>query len=305
MKKYNKETIKDINSRNPLVKFGNLNNEIYTWFYVERNSDGSLVGNPPIRVRVIGKSFPNPHYWITRDKSPHYVLEYVCDGIGHIVCDGNEYTVNKGDVYLLEPGSNHKYYSDKKNPYTKIWINFESDIFEKLIKDLNINGIVKFPNVFCEDLFEELLRIEDKSLFHNVIAYDTLEILFKIALRLFKSINNPEPYIPEQINNIKLMLDQSFFGNLTIEDICEQHYLSRSYVISNFKKYFGVTPHKYLIDGKIKISISLLRNYNKSIKEIATELGFYDVYHFSKTFKQKLGVSPSEYRAIMKRKSSE
>ena len=41
MKKYNKETLKDIKSRNPLVKYGNLNDEVYTWFFVEKNDDGS------------------------------------------------------------------------------------------------------------------------------------------------------------------------------------------------------------------------------------------------------------------------
>ena len=43
MKKYNKETLKDIKSRNPLVKYGNLNDEVYTWFFVEKNDDGSLI----------------------------------------------------------------------------------------------------------------------------------------------------------------------------------------------------------------------------------------------------------------------
>ena len=270
--------------------------------FVERNDDGSLVGNPPVRVRVIGKSFPNPNYWIKRGNSPHFVLEYVCDGIGYVTCNERKFTVKKGDVYLLGPGSNHTYHSDSKNPYTKIWINFESKIFENVIKDLGIADQIHFENIFCEELFEELLRVEDISLFHNVITYDVLEILLKIAARLLKSIHQPKQLLPEQINNIKMLLDNSLLGNISIEEICEQNFLSRSYVISNFKKYFGITPHKYLIEGKIKLAMSLLRNHNKSIKEIAFELGFYDLYHFSKTFKQKTGVSPSEYRNTLRQR---
>lgn len=296
MKKYNKETLKDIKQRNPNVCFGNLSDEVYTWFYVDLNEDGSIVGNPPVRAKTIGKSFPNPNYWVQRENSPYYILEYVCDGIGHVVCNGKEYTVKKGDVYLLPPGSNHKYWADKTKPYTKLWINFTSDVFEKVIESFGLEGIVKFSNTDCEKLFEELFRIDEISLFHNVICYDVLEILLRIANRLKKAQDSPNTNIPESIYNIKHLLDKSIYSNVTIEEICEQHFLSRSYVISNFKKYFGITPHKYLIEGKIKLSTSLLKNPNKTIKEIALGLGFYDVYHFSKTFKQKIGISPLGYR---------
>ena len=43
MKKYNRETLKDIRQRNPLVKFGNLSSELYTWFYTEYDEDGEIV----------------------------------------------------------------------------------------------------------------------------------------------------------------------------------------------------------------------------------------------------------------------
>ena len=301
MKKYNKETIKYIKKRSPLVKFGSLTDELYTWFYVERNEDGTIEGNTPIRGTVIGKSFPNNNYWVCRENSKHFILEYVCDGIGHIICDDQEYTVKKGDVYLLEPGSNHKYWSDKKKPFTKIWINFESELFEKVIETFKIKGIVKFSNAECGDLFEELFRVDEISLFHNVVCYEIFEILLKIANRLMKATNSPQVAIPEQIYNIKKLIDNSIYSSISIEQICEEYYLSRSYIISNFKKYFGVTPHKYLIEEKIKLSTSLLRNPNKTIKEIALGLGFYDVYHFSKTFKQKMGVSPLEFKKNLKK----
>ena len=297
MKKYDNEIEKEVRTRNPNVKFGNLKEEIYTWFYVEYNEDGTLVDNPPIRVRVIGKTFPDSKYWVKRDNSPHFILEYVCDGIGYVECDGETYTVEKGDVYLLKPGSNHKYWADPKNPYTKMWINFHCDIFAKTIEAMGIDKIVKFPKIFCEELFEELLRIEEKSLFHNSIAFEVMEILLKIATRLHKAVHWPNNNIPEQINNIKYYLDRSLYENITIEDICEKYLLSKTYVISNFKKYFGMTPHQYLIDRKIKLSTTLLSNKTKSLTEIANILSFYDLYHFSKTFKQIMKVSPSEYRA--------
>ena len=305
MKKYNRETLKDIRQRNPLVKFGNLSSELYTWFYTEYDEDGEIVGKPPIRAQVIGKTFPNNKYFVSRENSPHFVLEYVIDGIGHIVCDGNEYTVTKGDVYLLSPGSNHKYWADEKKPYTKVWINFRCQIFEELIESMGLKGVIKFSNVYCEELFDELYRIEEKSLFHELIYSDVLEILLRIANRLLKAHTSKNPNIPDSIQHIKLMLDQSFFRNLTIEEICKRSYLSRSYIISKFKEYYGMTPHQYLLDGKIKLSTSLLRDRNKTIKEIALSLGFYDVYHFSKLFKQKKGISPLEYRKQMYKRHDE
>ena len=63
-----------------------------------------------------------------------------------------------------------------------------------------------------------------------------------------------------------------------------------------FKKYTGVPPVQYHLDLKILRAKEMLLYTDKSIKEISFEMGFQSIYYFSRVFKNKLGISPSEIR---------
>jgi AraC-like DNA-binding protein len=63
-----------------------------------------------------------------------------------------------------------------------------------------------------------------------------------------------------------------------------------------FKKYTGVPPVQYHLDLKILRAKEMLLYTDKIIKEISYEMGFQSNYYFSRVFKKKLGVSPSDIR---------
>ena len=298
MENYDTKQILFLQSKDPKITYGDLSNELKMWYYFEKNQDGSIVGNPPITIIAIGKSLPNQKYYIKRKECQFYILEYVSDGIGYIETNNDKIKVEKGDVYLLKKGSTHYYYSDKNKPYAKYWINFKSDILDAMINASPLKDVIKIENVFCENLFIELLNAGNKSPYHSSICYDVFEVLLKIFNKLIQVYNTGNfSKTPDNISMIKDILDQSIYINITIDEICEKVYLSNSYVISKFKEYYGVTPHQYLMDSKIKQATILLHDKNMNISEIALKLGFYDAYHFSKLFKKKTGLSPKKYRS--------
>ncbi|MFP4379015.1 MAG: AraC family transcriptional regulator [Candidatus Sumerlaeia bacterium] len=63
-----------------------------------------------------------------------------------------------------------------------------------------------------------------------------------------------------------------------------------------FRKLTGQSPQQYLIDARIRRAESLLRQSRMTISEIAAQLGYQDVYHFSKQFRQKTGQTPGRIR---------
>jgi len=63
-----------------------------------------------------------------------------------------------------------------------------------------------------------------------------------------------------------------------------------------FKQEMGTTPHQFWLNEKIGEAQSLLIKSELSIKEIANALGFRDEFYFSRLFKRKEGVSPTQYR---------
>ena len=65
---------------------------------------------------------------------------------------------------------------------------------------------------------------------------------------------------------------------------------------SAFKKHTGVSPNEYIITQRISAACQLLVQTDKSISEIAAEVGYGDQYYFSRIFKKKMGVPPLGYR---------
>ncbi len=73
--------------------------------------------------------------------------------------------------------------------------------------------------------------------------------------------------------------------------------ISAKYFETIFKREFGVTPKEYLIQLRIDYATELLRNEKYTVGNAALEVGYSDIYHFSKIFKAKTGMSPGEVKS--------
>jgi len=83
---------------------------------------------------------------------------------------------------------------------------------------------------------------------------------------------------------------------MNIEEIAINMNVNYSHFRKAFKKYTGLSPIQYHLTLRIQQAIYLLTNTELSIKEISFNLGFGSVFYFSKLFKEKMQVTPSEYR---------
>jgi AraC-like DNA-binding protein len=63
-----------------------------------------------------------------------------------------------------------------------------------------------------------------------------------------------------------------------------------------FKEYTGISPGQYHLSLRIRQAKELLINTNLSIKEISYRLGFESIFYFSRVFKSKTGINPTEYK---------
>ncbi len=80
-----------------------------------------------------------------------------------------------------------------------------------------------------------------------------------------------------------------------IEEMAEDSQVSPYHMIRKFKKAFGLTPHQFQIQCKVRKAQKLLET-NKSIPEVAYEAGFCDQSHLDRCFQKIVGMTPSQYR---------
>lgn len=79
-----------------------------------------------------------------------------------------------------------------------------------------------------------------------------------------------------------------------LDDICRAAGLSRSYLVRRFKAHYGLTPHAFLVDRRIRLGRDQLRR-GRPIAEVALNCGFADQAHFQRTFKRLLAATPGQY----------
>ena len=77
--------------------------------------------------------------------------------------------------------------------------------------------------------------------------------------------------------------------------------LAPSTLLRHFRRNFGMTPYRWLLERRIEKSKELLRATKATITDIALDVGFSTPSHFSDQFRKLVGCSPREYRAAIKR----
>ena len=85
-------------------------------------------------------------------------------------------------------------------------------------------------------------------------------------------------------------------AKLNIDSFLQMESLGYESFRKRFKAYAGVFPYTYWLQCKVNLARNRLETTDTSIGEIAYELGFRDVYYFSRFFKKRTGCTPTQYR---------
>ncbi|KQY94990.1 AraC family transcriptional regulator [Paenibacillus sp. Root52] len=102
----------------------------------------------------------------------------------------------------------------------------------------------------------------------------------------------------EALRDFKGKLDTEFATELRITELAEQTGFSPVYLRRTFAARYGCSPKEYLNQLRNEHAVRRLRFTSDSISDIARACGYSDVYQFSKTFKKRNGLSPTEYRSV-------
>ena len=109
-------------------------------------------------------------------------------------------------------------------------------------------------------------------------------------------LSRKEENTVDLIHDAQVYIEQNYSKDLILDDVSKELQLSPYYFSKLFKKRTGKNFIEYLTDVRMEKAKELLRNSNKSMKEICMEIGYTDPNYFSRTFKKNVGVTPSEYK---------
>ena len=93
-------------------------------------------------------------------------------------------------------------------------------------------------------------------------------------------------------------LQTCYNQKITIEKLSQELCSNRTTLLSDFKNSTGLSINQYLMQLRMKIATTLLRDTELTINEICERTGFSDISYFSKSFKKEIKYTPSGYRHI-------
>lgn len=249
----------------------------------------------PFRVITAGITHKDSTYKTLRKMSKVSTIEYILSGTGTIKTPQRDYHPKAGDTYILEQGQDQEYFSDRDDPWEKIWINPAGKLVPSLLRAYSINNKI----VFHCDSSSYIYRM------HNILRNNDLsskERLTRCSLCfhefiqfLSDNVDSTNKVSPEA-EMMKEYIDANIYRKLNLDYLSKIVYKSPAQTIRIFKKNFGMTPYDYYMNQKINTAIELLEYTNLSVKEIAYTLEYSDEHYFSNIFHQKTGKKPSDYR---------
>ncbi len=230
-----------------------------------------------------------------------YMIHYVLGGKGRFRKGGKIYYLKEGDAFLICPDELIYYEADRKSPWIYTWIGFQG---VKIREYLNRTSLLSGPvfhygrddriRLCHEKMFEANQLKNNRDLIMNSILYEYLFLLAsKFPKEQVAAGEKQAVYVEEALKYLEMQYDSS---SITVQAVADYLGLDRSYLHRVFRKATGVPPQEYLLDLRIRKSCSLLRQTNLPVAVIALSVGYEDTLYFSRLFKKKKGVSPSDYR---------
>jgi AraC-like DNA-binding protein len=92
-------------------------------------------------------------------------------------------------------------------------------------------------------------------------------------------------------------IDRTYAQALDIRALAAVANVSEAHFIRTFRATFGETPHRYLQRRRVERAMFLLRETHRPVTDICLDVGFTSLGTFSRTFRDIVGVNPTDYRA--------
>lgn len=218
---------------------------------------------------------------------------YIIKGSFYITTDdGKKIKLEAGKWYLIPAGKSFTFNCNEIMEH--IYFHIKLCNFDDI--DLLTSCTESVYNVNFENRSKRLISILDDNSFLagleiKQIIYDILVLMIKKYGFKLKSIEY-SPCILRALKYIK----QHLSANLTISDIAENCFVSKSTLTKHFRKELSMSVNEYVNNLIMTESARILLTSNITIMELSEMFNFSDQFYFSKCFKKAFGKSPREYR---------
>ena len=235
-----------------------------------------------------------------------YQLLYIVSGKGHFYFHGEDRVVYAGRMVLIQPRQEQRYEyfgEDKPEVY---WVHFTGSDVKNILHSYNIpmddpvfySGASSTYSYLFKEMIHELQNC--KTGYEDLLAMYLRQIFLLVQRTLQEERPTVSTYIQEEMEFARRYFNEHYNEPISIQEYAESRNMSVCYFQRNFKQIVKHTPMQYLLTIRVNNAASLLEITDYSMAEIAAIVGYEDPLYFSRLFRKIKGVSPRDYRNLVK-----
>ncbi|EKN62674.1 AraC family transcriptional regulator [Neobacillus bataviensis LMG 21833] len=245
----------------------------------------------------------------------HDVLEVLVflDGECEFFCEGKTYSLSRGDIVVTPPYAVHKANVKNFDTYERIIVS----VSEHLMDDFQSSSPPMKENInYQKTQGSHVLRLHSKN-FQDIISLlqeitnrkESGEDHFSFTLQylLFQALQvifDPTSSMPSLSNSDEL--DQRFISileyieshltepDLSLDTISDHFHLNKYYFSHYFKNNMNLPFYRYVSLKRLSFAVTMIKQNQISIEEIALKCGFPDYSSFYRLFKKEYNLSPKK-----------
>ena len=255
-----------------------------------------------LRAEAIYASFSREEeraFLFSGGANPMAELLYVEQGSLHSVADGRKQYLQQGDFVIYGSNQWHMQYADTSVAprCLRVFFDMHGDHTALLNRKFTATGRL-------QTLFEQLLQEQERQ---EIYAAEMMLVLLDQLLLLLLRQVEGEP-LPDSrmkgeyriIHQTQAFVSSHVWEDLSVPFVAHHVDMSPSYLTALFQKHLSISPGEYIRRVKLQESKRLIRENKLNFTEIAAELQYSTVHHYSRQFKEKFGMTPSEYAKLVR-----
>ena len=256
-----------------------------------------------------------------------YELLFVKEGSLHLMLNGETLHIEPGNAIFLRPGQPHALQVPDDTLLIQPHIHFDPiyDAYSrrryisfKDQEDMTPDDLeLLSKDIFADIPIPTVLSFEDPSIF-SCLLYEIIDAwneqtpyralfvkqkMIELLLILFNRYDNRASNHTGKTQRHQLMhyirsyITENYNKNISLDSIAQQFAVSKFTFTRQFKELFGESVIEYRNTIRLKHAKQMLAHTDQSVSEISSQLGFLNVYDFSRFFKNRTGQSPLKYRS--------
>jgi AraC-like DNA-binding protein len=243
------------------------------------------------------------HQNFSRHSHEGYTIGVIEDGAQKFYRTGGNHVAPQGSIILVNADEVHSGHSATEGGWSYQAMYPTPEQLEIIAKELNLSSpsapYFKLPVVYDPELAEQLrlgfklLKESDNRLLRETILYG---IFARLMCRHGMQSASVEdlPKAQRQLKLVKEFIDDYPSADVSLQDLANLASFSPFHLARAFQKSFGLPPHSYQIQARLRYAKSLIKQGVK-VSEAAHESGFYDQSHFHRHFKKAMGITPGQF----------